>query len=1028
MALAKWLFLMMGLFCLILLLRDMKARAVLTFFVLLTIAAWLVVKFGRNSVFQELMFKMVPYLVPPLYAAAGVGYLGQLRDLLNQWANLSGITTVLDEKAVVIGFFILLCAVFSLWENRDHTTLGKNKEKIDPMLREKSVAEKRLAFRDELFQRLKKINQDMDWNAGYYAPIEAEVEASTGNHHRRRYPDLLRCLKKNRHNGKVYLVLGEPGSGKSVSLRKLCMDLLEEVESSNKIPVYINLKEWTEPWTMNNKPTPQDLAVFIRQTLRQGTDLFSDSFVDDYFEPMLRNGWWYFIFDSFDEMPCLMGRENCGELIAHISNLLSDFLTAPGQSGGIIASRLNKAPTEALRTDSTLFLREFDDWRIGIMLDKYLNHGREVAKKLFDGTQEHLVALCRNPFSLTLLINYIRENGVEFPETQMELYENFMSERLSHCKDRLEIAGLSAEEVRDAARELADMMQEGETLEYPISRLIPAEGWRTILDILKYARICRFSEQQDVVSFVHRRFQEFLLVERMIAGQRKIRMEEYEGIATGSGIRDALVLYCEIADCEKAKEIAQYCWGIVQKNIENRGYIGNSGCLELTNTLYFMTEAFRSRPDAVGEFRAGFEKLAKLCLNPWSYKETDSMVSLAVANSMSLFDEVYAQQIILYVFWMENRWLRNTVMKNCRSIRKLHREIEKEFIKHYESMPPLEFLRRFRDVRFSMLYVPAFHYIRMKHLLRGVFYLSLLLLPVCAVFYFVFVYCPSFPRLYLPFKAREWTGYIVGTGFVSWGLYSFGRLFDFDTVGESSGGVGLLRKFASFLLIIVIGVVFTFNSPHLPLPIPVFSGAFGITCAVLFLPTVIRYASVILRGVFEIIRFLICVWENPKEKAIAWCVMGIIVLLGHFAPDPFSNSDITSRAPETLEIVLMFIIACCLLSPLLIYCIYQFLDLYWVKHQPDVKAINRAILSENLEHLHTKKGRRAYVEFLLDNKTKLTGDWPSGVRPTWDREKPIKFGFFLIRDSVLNFDDVLDYNLAKLESLDPKLKTYHYSF
>jgi len=39
-------------------------------------------------------------------------------------------------------------------------------------------------------------------------------------------------------------VLGEPGYGKSTALRKLANMLLAEVYKTNKIPIYINLKDW----------------------------------------------------------------------------------------------------------------------------------------------------------------------------------------------------------------------------------------------------------------------------------------------------------------------------------------------------------------------------------------------------------------------------------------------------------------------------------------------------------------------------------------------------------------------------------------------------------------------------------------------------------------------------------------------------------------------------------------------------------------------------------------------------------------
>ena len=59
-----------------------------------------------------------------------------------------------------------------------------------------------------------------------------------------------------------------------------------------------------------------------------------------YFDKMYEYGRWYFVFDSFDEMPCLMGKDNCQELIDKISELLFELMTGVNQNGGVVTSRL----------------------------------------------------------------------------------------------------------------------------------------------------------------------------------------------------------------------------------------------------------------------------------------------------------------------------------------------------------------------------------------------------------------------------------------------------------------------------------------------------------------------------------------------------------------------------------------------------------------------------------------------------------------------------------------------------------------
>ena len=89
---------------------------------------------------------------------------------------------------------------------------------------------------------------------------------------------------------------------------------------------------------MDQLPNKNDLIKFVKESLYENGDVFTDEFLNSYFDKMLEDGRWYFVLDSFDEMPCLMGKQNCQELIDHISELLFQFLTGRNQSGGVIAS------------------------------------------------------------------------------------------------------------------------------------------------------------------------------------------------------------------------------------------------------------------------------------------------------------------------------------------------------------------------------------------------------------------------------------------------------------------------------------------------------------------------------------------------------------------------------------------------------------------------------------------------------------------------------------------------------------------
>ncbi len=336
----------------------------------------------------------------------------------------------IDALIVYVGIIFLVM----LFSNNDTTAIGKHVPDGDPEFREKTFKEKNDIFCSTLAKRIERINIELNWNDSLYIPIATEVEMTKGKSIKR-YDDMLKCIKRNRiksspfivkiirnirltvvgksrilnmffnkiiskyENKEVYLVLGDPGAGKSVSLRKLCTDLLKEAHVTGKTAVYINLKTWTsngKEWSDDNLPSEKDLISFIKAELYKDGDLFTDDFLNNYFEKMLNDGRWYFIFDSFDEMPCFMGSGKNNVLIDHVSLLLNQFLSGPNQSGGIIASRMYHRPANSLNQTCTLKLQSFDNARIRSMIKKYLVADANTLIKSLFSERNDLVNLCRN--------------------------------------------------------------------------------------------------------------------------------------------------------------------------------------------------------------------------------------------------------------------------------------------------------------------------------------------------------------------------------------------------------------------------------------------------------------------------------------------------------------------------------------------------------------------------------------------------------------------------------------------------------
>lgn len=923
--------------------------------------------------------------------------------------NISG------EMSVTITF-VLIFVLFESWNcQKDYTAMKILRGGKDEELKEKNFVEKSEMFCQTLRQWLEEINRETNWNEDQFTPLEAEVEMDYGGRRKNKYEDLIKCLKNNRRCGTVYLVLGSPGSGKSVSMRKLCLDLLKESKKTKKIPVYINLKEWNEEWSPEHMPEKKDLIVFIRKTFETKADFSTESFLNEYFQRMLEDGRWYFVFDSFDEMPCLMGKKNCQELIDGISALLYQFMTGPNQNGGVVASRLYKAPSSAVGASVTLKIQEFSDIKIKTMLKKYMVHHEEATKLLFGG-REDMVSLCRNPFYLTLLINYFLDIGFVLPKNQMELFHNFVDGRLRKCHGKLEREGLSERDIYQASKELALFMQETEGcgLECPtrfLYRRGNEERWRKAFGLLKYAKICRLGGQDETISFVHRRFQEFFLVENIIDQKQVIEYENYRDILSDAGMRDALVLYCEIAEEEKAKEIANFCWKTIQTNIQFAHNIHNKESQELVCVMYFMKEAFRNRKDMLTDFIDDFYQLAEKIFdrrpvykNNNAVKDNtyvDYVIQLALVNAMILFSKKQLEDLVLKVFQMNDRWLNDVIVQNCRILNTLGFHIENGFVSYFENMDIRSFLRRFSDMQFSLSISKKFKYVRKMHMMTMVMNITYVLIVISiAVFavadmYEYFLYRGVSTINALQAIDNDESLPIILVSLVGIGLIG---LLVRDSVGNQFRWQNII--IFSFYLEIGLSLFFLYNKRLLIIGMA--ETAISIVVIIIILILLSNHA----------LKFYIHDIKSLKEILLDFAkVIGIAALAtvtvgcGMFILISHEKIFFIMAA---IFVTVFFIGLLALLIKGVLGVLNYLKDCMWFrKHFSESGHVWRAQLEDNLKIVHFNRIKYKYLERLLLQNVELKGTWSDDIRPQYE-------------------DDRVNHALAKLDCM--KLDSCDYLF
>jgi hypothetical protein len=537
---------------------------------------------------------------------------------------------------LILGFILIGITIVNYFFSRDNSVMGMPSNTIDKDIPEMTKKEF-FGIRSIFIDNLNQLDNKASWDFQHFIPLDAEVEIITDNKRKRTITDLLGAIKSLKKE-RTFLVLGEPGSGKSVALRKLCRDLLkEEADKVYKIPIYLNLKEWalSEQWTIENPPTEESLKKFVLKNLTgSGVDMGVIEFFKKYYEKMYSSGRLYFIFDSFDEIPAVLDEKENSLLIKKLSSVIYNFLkgTRDELSQAILSSRIFRKPhPDYFQTNITLEIRPFSESKVVERFAKKLNDADKIVSTIFKDKRE-LSSIVRNPFLASLIIEYIIHHPKkQFPENLSDAYSSYLENIINgdNGKESLGEYELKYQDVIDGAIVLSREMFERKSLEIPISEIrkkYPNLQIDNFINILKSFRIGRGNERDlNKFSFVHRRFAEYFYVQHLI---RNPELVDIKSIPNDSQMRDALVLYCEVGEFSKVKEIADYCWSEILNSEDVKD-------IKVRNCLRFINDAFRGRMECIQHLRKDIADF----LN--HYLEEDS-------------DIIYSTEIGFGIFYISN--------------------------------------------------------------------------------------------------------------------------------------------------------------------------------------------------------------------------------------------------------------------------------------------------------------------------------------------------------------------------------------
>ena len=448
---------------------------------------------------------------------------------------------------------------------RDQTVTGQRKGNIDDEIQELGFKEKLNRIASVLDTRLNRLDDETNWTDQAFNPLDAEIEKHVvGRGKIRKLGDLISSIRQDR-KAKSFLVLGDPGSGKSVAMRHLVHQMLTEVPRTSVLPIYVNLKEWADSDQILNNSGTADIWSFVTKSFVSGANDLQIDFCNKYLRKMLEIGSLFIVFDSFDEVPAILDHPDTSDILRNISSVFDDFIAGPHNSRCIIASRYFRRPRLFAMHIAMLEILPFSPKKIRENLNKSSRLSLSEIDS-FIASRSHWLDASKNPFVAQLVIDYISANRGKIPFSKIEVYDAYIRTRLNRLEDILTEYKMTTDSVIEVATQISFAMFSHTRvgLEASLDEILQwlktysAQHIRNVADILVRSRLMRKGPfPAERLSFVHRRFNEYFLAKAAADGLMAI---DLESIATDRRDRDALVLYVELAESEQVQRIIAFCW------------------------------------------------------------------------------------------------------------------------------------------------------------------------------------------------------------------------------------------------------------------------------------------------------------------------------------------------------------------------------------------------------------------------------------------------------------------------------------
>jgi hypothetical protein len=221
---------------------------------------------------------------------------------------------------------------------------------------------------------------------------------------------------------------------------------------------------------------------------------------------------------------------------------------------------------------------------------------------------------------------------------------------------------------------------------------------RAILSLEKGRLMRRGVPPVQLVSFSHRRLHEYFVVRYKARAGLGF---DLRWITDDTRERDSAVLQVELSEPDVAERIALSLWDEIRKG-EGLNYADKQFYQSL-NCLRFLVEAFRTRREAINQFRDDLESMITRRL-----EKSDDLISIKIAvEAIGLLSPQGLERNIVAALRHGDFWIRETAIDACRFLTSLPPNVVGHLWRCIAFLPEGTFIKELQRLRFSFRLSPA---------------------------------------------------------------------------------------------------------------------------------------------------------------------------------------------------------------------------------------------------------------------------------------------------------------------------------